>query len=182
MSEIVFHAAVHQVKTLADNGLIISFELPETEVMQAAQFMECKRQGIYLKVTCETAKQSRKTIMPFKKGQSGNPNGRPKKRAMSEILAKEMWKPQAKGLLGLYRRGISTGKVQFPGEEKPSVLSLRDWMMLVEFIYKQTDGPPSADVELTGDVKILVDYANDPYQIRPTPSGADEGNSEPQEV
>ena len=58
MSEIVFHAAVHQVKTLADNGLIISFELPETEVMQAAQLMECKRQGIYLNITCETALQS----------------------------------------------------------------------------------------------------------------------------
>ena len=57
MSEIEFHAAVHQVKTLADNGLIISFELPETEVMQAAQLMECKRQGIYLVVTCEVAKQ-----------------------------------------------------------------------------------------------------------------------------
>lgn len=59
MSEITFHAAVHQVKTLADNGLIISFELPETEVMQAAQLMECKRRGIYLNITCEVAdKQS----------------------------------------------------------------------------------------------------------------------------
>jgi hypothetical protein len=57
LSEITFHAAVHQVKTLADNGLIISFELPETEVMQAAQLMECKRQGIYLNVTCTTALQ-----------------------------------------------------------------------------------------------------------------------------
>jgi hypothetical protein len=55
LSEIVFHAAVHQVKTLADNGLIIAFELPETEVMQAAQLMECKRQGIYLNITCEVS-------------------------------------------------------------------------------------------------------------------------------
>lgn len=57
MSEITFHAAVHQVKTLADNGLIISFELPETEVMQAAQLMECKRHGIYLVVTCQVAEK-----------------------------------------------------------------------------------------------------------------------------
>ena len=87
-----------------------------------------------------------------------------------------------RGLLGLITQGVTTGKIQFPGEDKPSVLGLRDWLMLVEFFYKQTEGAPSADVELSGDVKILVDYANDPYQIRPTPSGADEGNSQPQEV
>ena len=49
----MFHAAVRQIKTLADNGIVIAFDLPETEVMQAAQLMECKRQGIFLRMTCE---------------------------------------------------------------------------------------------------------------------------------
>lgn len=120
----------------------------------------------------------------WKKGTSGNPNGRPKKeRAMSEFLSKEIAKPaNRRGLLGLITQGITTGKIHFPGEEKPSVLSLRDWLMLVEFFYKQTEGAPSADIDLVGDVRILVDYADDPYQIRQTTPGTTEGDSEPEAV
>lgn len=45
-------AVVAQVKTLADGGIRVAFDLPETAVMQAAQFMECKqRRGIVVKLS-----------------------------------------------------------------------------------------------------------------------------------
>jgi hypothetical protein len=122
--------------------------------------------------------------MKYQKGQSGNPRGRPtKERAMSEMLAKEVWKPaNRKAILGLIAEGASTGRIRFPEDEKASVLSLRDWMMLIEFIYKQTEGPPRTDIDLVGDVRILVDYADDPYSIRQTPPGAIDGDTEPEAV
>jgi len=48
---ITFPAEVAQVKTLADGGLRVVFDLPETEVRSAAILMECKREGIVLDVT-----------------------------------------------------------------------------------------------------------------------------------
>jgi hypothetical protein len=43
-------AVVAQVKTLADGGIRIAFDLPENAVMQAAQFIECKRVGAALQL------------------------------------------------------------------------------------------------------------------------------------
>jgi hypothetical protein len=51
---ISFPASVARVKTLADGGIRVELDLPETEVMSAAQLMECKRAGAALKVTIET--------------------------------------------------------------------------------------------------------------------------------
>lgn len=49
MSEAIrFEATVYKVQTLADFGLRLTLDLPEDAVAQAAQFMECKRQGIPL--------------------------------------------------------------------------------------------------------------------------------------
>lgn len=44
-----FQAAVYSVKTLVDNGLRITLDLPEQAIPQAAMLMECKKQGIPLK-------------------------------------------------------------------------------------------------------------------------------------
>ena len=50
---IVFSASVNQVRTLADGGLRIILDLPEDAIPQMAMLAECKRNGIYLKVSCE---------------------------------------------------------------------------------------------------------------------------------
>lgn len=48
-----FQAIVARVTTLADNGLRVTFDLPEQAVVAAAQLMELKRMGAVLKVTVE---------------------------------------------------------------------------------------------------------------------------------
>jgi hypothetical protein len=47
-TDITFDAAVAQVKTLADGGIRIGLDLPETAIKQAAELMECKRRGVPL--------------------------------------------------------------------------------------------------------------------------------------
>jgi hypothetical protein len=42
---IEFVGAVQKVQTLVDGGLRVTIDLPETAVSEAAQLMECKRQG-----------------------------------------------------------------------------------------------------------------------------------------
>jgi hypothetical protein len=49
-NKITFSAAVASVKTLADNGIRITFDLPEQAVSQAAALMQCKADGIPLRV------------------------------------------------------------------------------------------------------------------------------------
>ena len=47
MSEpITFPAQVARCQTLADGGLRVTLDLPETAVLAVAQLMECKRQGV----------------------------------------------------------------------------------------------------------------------------------------
>jgi len=46
---ISFDAIVYKVQTLADQGLRLTLDLPETAIPQAAMLMECKREGIPLK-------------------------------------------------------------------------------------------------------------------------------------
>lgn len=46
--KITFVASVYKVQTLADMGIRITLDLPETAIPQAAMLMEAKRQGIPL--------------------------------------------------------------------------------------------------------------------------------------
>ena len=50
---IVFEAQVAKVQTLADGGVRVTLDLPETAITQAAMLMECKREGIELKFTAK---------------------------------------------------------------------------------------------------------------------------------
>lgn len=47
---IKFTADVHQVKTLADGGIQVSLDLPETATEVARKLMDCRRNQVVLEV------------------------------------------------------------------------------------------------------------------------------------
>jgi len=48
-----FVAVVQKVQTLADGGLRVTLDLPESAIMQAAELMVCKREAVVLEVECK---------------------------------------------------------------------------------------------------------------------------------
>jgi Family of unknown function (DUF5681) len=115
--------------------------------------------------------------MPFKKGQSGNPGGRPpKSRALTEILSKTGdrkvdvagKKVSSKQLIALLLWEIATtGRAIFPDKTELEV-SPRDWLETVKWLFGQIDGPPPRpepdrpdeddEDEDTGEMVVTVKY------------------------
>ncbi len=56
MNEIVFPAQVQKVQTLADGGIRVTLDLPETAIPQMAMLAECKRQGLALEISATEEK------------------------------------------------------------------------------------------------------------------------------
>ena len=52
-----FNAAVARVTTLADGGLRVTLDLPESQILAAAWLMECKRQEVPLEITARVDDQ-----------------------------------------------------------------------------------------------------------------------------
>ena len=52
MKPIEFTAAVAKVQTLADGGIRVWLDLPESAVMQLAELAACQRVGVALSVRC----------------------------------------------------------------------------------------------------------------------------------
>lgn len=48
---IEFRAIVYKVQTLVDNGIRVTFDLPEQAIMEVAQLMELKRLGAALQLS-----------------------------------------------------------------------------------------------------------------------------------
>ena len=51
VEKIVFHGQVWSVKTRVDGGIVVSLDLPENEIMPAAEFMELNGRGLLCNLT-----------------------------------------------------------------------------------------------------------------------------------
>lgn len=114
----------------------------------------------------------------FLPGQSGNPNGRPKKeRALTDILERagsasldvDGKSMSGKRLIGaLAWQGLTTGEINFP-DGKTMQLSPQDWKDLLKWVYGQIDGPPKQAVDLTtgGEklIPVIIKVGIDPDKI-----------------
>ncbi len=91
--------------------------------------------------------------MAWKKGESGNPNGRPpKNRTLTAILekagnSKRDGVAAKRKLAELLWEGATTGKVTF--DEAPKPLDAQDWLSLSKFIYQHIDGAPKNELDVT---------------------------------
>jgi hypothetical protein len=94
----------------------------------------------------------------YKPGESGNPNGRPlKSRALTAILQAAGNKTVAKGekrvarkrlLAELLWQAVTEAKIDLPNGTTMEVGGA-DWWTNVQFLYRQIDGPPQHNVDLT---------------------------------
>lgn len=131
--------------------------------------------------------------MPWQKGQSGNPKGRPpKKRALSEILERagaasllvDGKSVSGKRLVARLLWSVATtgGAVLPDGREL--AVTPKDWLEVVKFIYSQVDGPPPRDVNVGGQadnplsIEVVWDESgleDTPAEPSPVADGGEEG-------
>jgi hypothetical protein len=127
--------------------------------------------------------------MPWIKGQSGNPKGRPpKERALTSILEKagsktleyEGKRISSKRLVArLVWSGSTTGKLAFP-DGNTIELTYDDWIELVKFIYQHIDGPPKAELDVTsGGERLIIQYVNDWRDQATVPASGSDGDPAP---
>lgn len=101
--------------------------------------------------------------MPFQKGQSGNPGGRPpKSRALTAILETAGSRtvevdgkrvPAKRLMASLLWDIVVTGKATLPSGEALEVAP-REWLETVRWLYTHIDGPAKQTLEHTGEVGI----------------------------
>lgn len=124
--------------------------------------------------------------MAWKPGVSGNPKGRPKKvRTLTAILEKaggkklENTSKTHKQLAAeLLWTAAATGRVTFP-DGSGLQLEAKDWLDVVEFLYKHIDGPPLSQVDVTsGDEPIAINIIPVAAREKPPVAGEARGDED----
>lgn len=120
--------------------------------------------------------------MTWTPGVSGNPRGRPPKgRALTEILEKAgktahkragetRGTARNKLLADMLWQGLMTGQVVL-ANGRTLELGAGDWLDLAQFVYKQIDGPPKAEIDLkSDDIPVAIQF------VMAAPDAAAHGN------
>ena len=115
--------------------------------------------------------------MPFKKGVSGNPKGRPPnerslavlmKRALGRTIQVDDRRRGRKYVMAeLLAQAVATGKVKFP-DGHVYELDAKEWMRVVERVLMHVDGPVPAEstVSVDGNVTLIWDPLSTPNSKR----------------
>jgi len=91
---ITFPAQVVKVQTLADSGLRLTLDLPESEIVAFAWLAQCKRDGVTLDVTCDPSeKQIRTDVESVETWTIGESERQTKERAASVRTATRRGQP-----------------------------------------------------------------------------------------
>lgn len=111
--------------------------------------------------------------MPGVKGRTNNPNGRPKKdRALTDLLVKELshkvtmpdgTEVTGKKLIAMNLvNAVTTGKIRFPRDTEDSVISVKDWIDFMKWLYVHVDGPARNALDEIKDngLRVIVEYAD----------------------
>lgn len=115
--------------------------------------------------------------MPWQKGQSGNPRGRPKKprqltTQLERSLSRNITLSDGTHINGkryvasIVRQALTTGEVTLASGKKMD-LSPDDIIALMRWAFAQIDGPPPAKHELTGadGGAILIGFGEDVSEL-----------------
>lgn len=110
--------------------------------------------------------------MPGVKGRTNNPNGAPKKdRALTKLLMSELSHkiqvgeeqiPGKKLIAMNVVSAVTTGKIKFPNDTEESIISVKDWIDFMKWLYVHVDGAAKTDIDLTThDETIVIDIIDD---------------------
>ncbi|MFA5716041.1 MAG: hypothetical protein WC998_09885 [Candidatus Paceibacterota bacterium] len=104
--------------------------------------------------------------MPAPKGNRNNPNGRPpKNRALTAMLETALGKTRLyneksvsgkKILADLVSEVVITGRLKFPNDKTESIISVKDWIEFVKWLYIHIDGSVKTDIDVTSNGKTIT--------------------------
>jgi len=113
------------------------------------------------------------------KGTTNNPHGAPKKdRALTKLLMTELSHKiqvgdeqiSGKKLIAMnVVNAVTTGRVRFPNDTEDSIISVKDWIDFMKWLYVHVDGSVKTEVDVTSNgkeittinVKLLDDESDD---------------------